>query len=262
MKKDITISYHTYDHNGRDTYSVRRTVDANSGLRESATSVIQESLGKTKYNWLTEVYKDQQIIFFLNNSGHDIYQNFGIQYGINKDGSLKFLTDYSPLRYNWTLSELEELRENGYIDGDLDHITIATPEGLGATGGILPQVLDALIYIGGVYGGIQAIKSPIKAIHGKVVAKKWSKNNLKSLSQIRELLDMKSIWQTSEVKKRLGVKEDLAIRILTKLGYELTGDKWKLGQSDESLALRSAWLAKEVEIENTQNERFSEEVGE
>lgn len=260
MKETLTITYRTYDHKGRDKYSTSRAVDIGQGLREIALSVINEAIGKTKYNWLSETHEDQPIIFFLQDSGHDIYQEFGIRYGINKDGTLRFLSDFAPLHYNWSLAEIKELQEDGYIKGDTSHIVIATPQGLGASGGLMPQVFEALIYIGGIHGGVQALKSPMIAIHSWAVARRWNKNGLKSLNQIRKLLDEKSVWKTGEVKKRLGVNEEFVNKILTKLGYELSGNAWKLGQSSDALELRNQWLAKETEIEDTRQAQLEKEI--
>lgn len=249
MQQKIKITYVTYDDKGTDRYISTRTVNSGTPLRRVAISVINESIGKTRHNWLTETYDDQPIVFYLNHSDNDPLQDFGIKYGINSDGSLQFLNEYAPLHHNWSLDEIYELRDSGYIKGKNDLI-IATPEGLGAGAFEVSRVLAALIYIGGIYDGLAAVGAVIGLVKHRAQIKKWRKMDLRGLRQIRALLDEKSVWTTSEIKKRLSVNEELATKILTKLGYELAGNSWRLGQSQKSLTIRSKWLAKENEIEN------------
>lgn len=252
MEKKIKITYTTYNDTGRDNYVSTRMVSLEESLRTVALSVINESIGKTNHNWLEEACDDQPIVFYLEGS-KDPLQGFGIDYAINKDGSIQFLNGLAPTQHNWTLTEIYELRDNGYIEGDKSGIAIATPEGLGGSYEVA-QIMDTIIFIGGAYGGIAAITSAMGIIRAKysTLIKRWTYMDLRSLYQIRQLLDKKSVWSTDEVKKRLSVNEEFAIKILTKLGYEMSGDRWHLGQSQKSLAIRSKWLAKEKEIEKKQ----------
>lgn len=248
MQRKIRITYITYDDKGRDQYTSARTVSLDEPLRAVALSVINESIGKTKHNWIEETHDDQPIVFYLNQSNKDPLQGFGIKYGINPDGSLQFLNEYAPLQHEWTLAEIYELRDNGYIKGS-DDLIIATPEGLGAGGFEIAQILEAIIYIGGVYGGFESIVKAVGYFKNKSLIIKWRKMDLRGLRQIRALLDEKSVWTTNEVKKRLSVSEQFATKILSKLGYELADNSWHLGQSQKSLAVRNKWLEKEQEIE-------------
>lgn len=249
MQRKIKITYVTFDDNGSDHYVTTRKIRLDEPLRAIALSVIRESLGKTKRNWVEETYDDLPVVFYLDKSNEDPLQGFGIEYGINPDGSLQFLNEYAPLRHEWTLAEIYELRNSGYTKGS-DDLIIATPEGLGADSFQIAQILEAIIYIGGLYGGFESIAKVVNYIKNRALLAKWSTMDLRGLKQIRAFLDEKSIWTTSEVGKRLAVSEQFAIKILSKLGYELSGDSWRLGQSQESLVIRSKWLAKEQEIEN------------
>lgn len=252
MKRKIKITYVTYDDKGRGQYVSIRTISLDEPLREVALSVISESIGKTKHNWVEQTHDDQPIVFYLDQSDKDPLQGFGIKYGVNQDGTLQFLNDFAPLQHDWTLGEIYELRDSGYIKGN-DNLIIATPEGLGAGGFEIARILEALIYVGGVYGGFEAIGKIVSLIKDHALIKKWKHMDLRGLHQIRTLVDEKSIWTTAEIKKRLTVSEQLATKILTKLGYELSGEDWHLGQTEESLAIRRKWLAKEKEIEAKQN---------
>lgn len=249
MRRKIGITYVTYDDKGTDQYISNRTVSLDEPLRAIALSVINESIGKTKHNWPKETHDDQPIVFYLDQSGKDPLQGFGIKYGVNPDGSLQFLNEYAPLRHEWTLAEIYELRDNGYIKGN-DNLIIATPEGLGAGGFEIAQILEAIIYIGGVYGGFESMVKVVNYVRNRALIIKWRKMDLRGLRPIRTLLDEKSVWTTSEIRKRLSVNEQFAAKILSKLGYELSGNDWRLGQSQKSLDIRSQWLAKEQEIEN------------
>lgn len=242
----------TYDDQGNDKYVVNRSINLDEPLRALALSVINESIGKTQHNWLEQTDDDQPIVFYLDQSGKDPLQGFGIEYGINQDGTLQFLNDYAPLQHNWTLTEIYELRDCGYIKGN-DNLIIATPEGLGSSGFEIARIIDALIYIGGVYAGFEVIGKTISYINNHTLIKKWKRMDLRGLHQIRSLIDEKSVWTIDEVKKRLAVNEQLATSILTKLGYEQSGDSWHLAQTKESLDIRGKWLAKEKEIEARQN---------
>lgn len=251
-KLKIKVTYLTYDDTGRDQYVATCMVSPDESLRSVALSVINKSMGKTKHNWLKETRDDQSIVFYLEGSDKDPMQGFGIGYGINKDGSIQFLNNYAPLHHNWTLSEIYELRDSEYIEGDKKGIIVATPDGLGAGGAEIALVLQAIIYISGVYGGLGAIGKILGFVRNKALLMKWEAMDLRGLHQIRHLLDAKSIWTTDEVKKRLSVSEQFAVNILSKLGYEISGNNWSLGQSQKSLAIRSQWLTKEKEIEERQ----------
>lgn len=251
MRRKIKITYATYDDKGTDQYISNRTVSLDEPLRAIALSVINESIGKTKHNWLEETHDDQPIVLYLDNSGKDPLQGFGIQYGINLDGTLQFLNNYAPLQHEWTLAEIYELRDSGYINGN-DNLLIATPEGLGSDGFEIARIIDMLIYIGGVYAGFEVIAKLICYIKNRTLIKKWKHMDLRGLHQIRSLMDEKSVWTTDEVKKRLAVSEQLATSILTKLGYQLSGDNWHLAHTKESLDIRNKWLVKEKEIEARQ----------
>lgn len=248
MHQKIRITYLTYDDEGSDQYTSTRTIGLDEPLRAVALSVINESLGKTKHNWVEETHDDQPIVLYLDQSNKNPLQGFGIKYGINSDDSLQFLNEYAPLRHEWTLAEIYELRDNGYIKGSNDLI-IATPGGLGAGGFELAQILEVINYIGGIYGGFESIAKVVGYIKNRALIIKWKKMDLRELEQIRALLDEKSVWTTNELKKRLSVNEQFATKILFKLGYELSSNSWRLGQSQQSLANRSKWLAKEQEIE-------------
>ncbi len=245
-------------------YTVRITVGPEYSMRRIASEVIKSSFGKIP-NWLEKVNDDQPISIYLDGRSAEEKRSmpYGIGYDLRDNGNVIFLNErqYEPLSHDWTYRKILELNKAGYISGDVKHIIVETPRGLGGPGDIDLSILiaDMLAFIGvfsTVEGVMQLKDRLISAITYRKMVKSFKTNGLYSLKQIRLLLDTNKTWKTQKVMRALSVKRNMAVAILEKLGYS-RGDRgvWRFDDTlAESLKLREKWL----EQEQNEEERISE----
>ena len=258
-KQLVTVTYYSEAlENGkfhRYGYTTKLLIGFGSSMREIAKTVIKSSIEK-KPNWIDKVHEDQPIIVYLKNRNAEEIKNapFGICYDITKEGNVKFLSGYDPLSYDWTYKRITELYEAGYISGDINHIIVETPDGLGAPGSVdFSTLIDGLLLFIGVVADIEGVLQIKDRIVSKLnyrkMVKGFKKNGLYRLKQIRQLLETNREWSLKKVMKALSVNRNVAILILKKLGYTHKNGKWFFDNTSiESLDLRKKWLAQE-EIE-------------
>lgn len=245
-------------------YTVRVTVRPECSMRKIASEVIKSSFGKVP-NWLEKVNDDQPISIYLDGRSAEEKQSmpYGVGYDLRDNGNVIFLNErqYEPLSHDWTYRKILKLSEAGYISGDVKHIIIETPRGLGGPGDIDLGTLiaDMLPFIGAfstIEGAMQFKDRLIRAITYRKMVKSFKANGLYSLKQIRRLLETNKTWKTQKVMRALSVKRNMAVAILEKLGYS-RGDRGVWSFDDtlvESLRLREKWL----EQEQKEEKRISE----
>ena len=64
-------------------------------------------------------------------------------------------------------------------------------------------------------------------------------------AQLREFIDVKAEWTLSEVKTRLKLNEEQAIKLLDALGLEPINNSWRLTQTKNSINKRKRWIVNE-----------------
>ncbi len=245
---DVTDSKHTIK------YDFEEHILENDSIRELAISKIRslKEYGESRLG-----YKDIDSTIPLSVSLHPNYSKskgghstFGIKYGLNIDESIVVLEGYEPLHHDWTLSEIAQLVRSGYIKGDINHIYISIPMGLGAPGaevfnfiGFLNDSL-ALSVIG--WRALKSISSLWRYRELRKIIKQWQrKNGIRYPRQIREFLEEKGEWRLSEIKKRLSLNEEWALALLDGLGYEPVKNTWRLTQTKHSIKKRKSWMRNE-----------------
>lgn len=195
------------------------------------------------------------------NHSHDKngHTSFGIKYGLNSNGSIVILEMYAPLHYGWSFKEIKELTEEKYVKGDPTKIYVSLPVGLGAPG---PDVFDFIGFMDsslslGLLGlhGLKRLTNILRYKKLRQIVKNWqTKNGIRYPSQLREFLSEKGEWKLSEVKLRLGLDEEYAIKLLSALGYEPVKNSWRLTQSDISVKKRKAWMRNEKKYRKSNEE--------
>lgn len=245
----ITITYYSeYFKNGktrRYKYVTKIMINRNSSVREIAKMVIESSI-KEYPNWIEVVRNNQPISIYLDGRNNDEIKKtpLGICYDITENGSIKFLNDDDLLLHDWTYGKIIKLHKAGYISGDVSHLIIETPYGLGASGSIDFSKLigDMLMFIGllaNIESALQIKDRIINRIRYKKLVNSFKSNNLYRLKQIRQLLETNKEWRLKKVMKALSVNRNDAILILKKLGYIYKNSKWFFDDASiNSLELR------------------------
>ena len=233
-------------------YTTQISVSIDSSIRENAIKVIKESLGKIP-NWFNEIDDDQTIIIYLEGRTKEEAQNapFGILYDLLDNGSVKFLNETEPTRYDWTYGKIIKLKDAGFISGNINHIIIETPDGLGSLGEaelhtIVEGILKFIGIIASVEGTLQFLDRILSKIKCRKTTKRFQKSGLRSLKQIRLLLETKEKWKLKNVMKVFAINRKMAIAILKKLGYAPINGEWTFDKTSmKSLNAREEWLKQE-----------------
>lgn len=237
-------------------YKTNRVLAPNDSIRETAISVINEAAENGVEVYDNGIHGDAEAISIYISSldiknVHDGWEKsgFGLRYSLNEDGAVRFLNNYDPLRHDWTLSELNEIVAAGYIDGDITTIIVGRPIGLGAAAeeifdwlGFISDTFNIVVSVGGV--GV-ITKNFFENLKIRKIVKAWKKNGMKYPQQLRDFIDTKGGWKLDEVKKRLKVDDEHAIKLLQALGLEPKGNEWRLTHSKQSIRNRKNWIRNE-----------------
>lgn len=260
FRVDITYDSYSYDDKGipvRDKYEANRLVDGADSVRVVSMSVISEAMSKGVKvpPWVEHKEHDIPIsVYIASDAVHDTESGFtdsgfGIKYTIRQDGSVVILDGYSPLYYDWTFNTLDELVAEGYIKGDSRHIIIGTPGELG--GGDL-GIFDWVGFIASLevfarfsVAGVRQVRQNAQLRNVRKIAEDWQTRGIEYPRHLREFIDTKGVWELAEVKKRLKLNDQYAIKLLTALGYEPVDDLWKMTHSTGSIKKRKAWMRNE-----------------
>lgn len=255
---NFLLQYHSKEYVGGQ-FRTSRIVGESDSLRKAAISVIKEALDDGANIWADEASEGAHIAVYLaNNKVHDLKtgfesSGFGIKYALRPDGSLVVLEGYSPLGHDWTFKELHELAKCEYVKGDPKEIILGLPDGLGAGGvGVLDFIsfLADVLSIGVASASVlRKISSNLKYHNIRKITKQWKENNIDSPRQIREFLEVKGTWTLSEVKRRLKLDDEFAIKLLASLGMEADGNLWKPGYSDTAIKNHKKWIQLEEKYE-------------
>jgi len=256
MKKRITFLFDNYSSSdSRRFYKTEMLLDLNDSIREASLSVVNEAIRHGLVDLSGEVGDERAIAVYVSSpkitdaeTGYK-ESGFGIKYSINKDGTIKVLSGYEPLHYDWKLSELEELIAEGYIDGDTSSLIVVLPMGLGAAPqdlfdwfGFLANTLQVMFATSGVLAWFRCIIANHRI---RKFVKLWRTNGIRYPEQLREFIDTKGEWKLSEIKKRLRLTDEYAIKLLDALGFEPKGNSWRLTHSKKSIVNRKRWTRNE-----------------
>lgn len=249
-------------------YTTQLMIGFGASMREIAKTVIKSSISK-RSNWIEQIYDDQPIAIYLNHRTTEEIEKapFGICYDLSKNGNIKFLDGYKPLNYDWTYEKMVELHKSGYISGDIDHIIIETPDGLGSPGeinleGLLNGILIFIEVASSIEGTLQLKDRVISEITYRKMANDFKKNGLYRLKQIRLLIETNKKWKLKKLMNALSTNRNVTVAILKKLGYTAKKGIWSFDNASiESLELRKKWLQQEKIGEKEINKKIIEQFG-
>lgn len=207
---------------------------------------------------LPSLANDRAIVFRLKNDGSGYGEGFGIKYGINKGGTLRNLRWYESIQYNWSYDEILKLKRLGIIGGDVNHIIVEIPEGLGAAGGSgLEQFNDLVSCIELMITTIKGGLGLVQHIKTNNSVKRIRKNGFDNPRDIREVIEKKDSWTLKKIKKLLQMDTISVVVILVSLGYVEKGGHWIYDKhNSDSLKMRVKWLDSEKQYD----ERIKEKI--
>lgn len=256
MKTQIKFIFDNYSSSeNRRLYETERVLGSNDSIRMASLSVANEAIKHGLVDYENEVGDERAIAMYVSSkkitdAGTGYKESgFGLKYSINKDCTIRILSGYEPLHHDWKLSELEELINDGYIEGDITKLIVVLPTGLGAGlqdvfnwVGFLANILQVVTATGGIF---MWFKRLIVSYKIRKVVRLWQTNGIKYPEQLREFIDTKGEWGLSEIKKRLKLTDEYAIKLLDALGLEPKANSWRLTHSKKSISNRKQWIRNE-----------------
>ncbi len=278
-----------------DFFSEKRMVKNDDSMREHANDLIKKALKNNIEGWLSNPneVKNLPLSFSLLDSNIKITDELvngdlswiwknGVNYDLDGNGAVIMFSDNSIFAHDWKYKNIVEVSKSGFVSGDPKRVIVYLVDGLGGGGVIVPpeiillltqlqgqlmqKVTDYLLtiaiekslsFVG--MGAINLIKT-FRNSKIRKIAQQWSKNGLKYPYQLREFLELNAEWKLKEIKTRLKLNDQYAIRLLHLLGYEPISNSWSLTQSNYSIKARKNWMKSEKKyqrITELQNERNS-----
>lgn len=266
-KRKVTfIIWSMFDGMGDHNFiEVSKVINTNKPLKNVAIEVLN-SLEQPKINlgpmnidndthlMIEPLPNNINIKEFVNN-----YSGFGIKYFINEDDSIRMLdrVDNIHSQPQLTIDKLDQLSNLGYINYKKDHVVIIVLAGLGASVDIdhlnLGIMIDFIKYVilpsHTIITAIPKIKKIILNWRfdksARKIAEQWKEQGAIYPAQLREFIDVKAEWTLSEVKTRLKLNEEQAIKLLDALGLEPINNSWRLTQTKNSINKRRRWIVNE-----------------
>lgn len=253
------------DRSDHNFIEVSKVIDTNQPLKDVAINILN-SLKQPKIN-LGPMNIDNDIRLMVEPLPNNVSikkfidndSGFGIKYYINEDGSIRILDKVDNIysQPQLTIDKLDQLSDLGYINYKKDHIVIIVLAGLGASVDIdhlnLEIMIDFVKYV--ILPGytiITAIPKLKKIIlnwrfdkSARKIAEQWKEQGAIYPAQLREFIDVKAEWTLSEVKTRLKLNEEQAIKLLDTLGLEPINNSWRLTQTKNSINKRKRWIVNE-----------------
>ena len=183
----MSILLNKYSYNPKDKiikhYVLEKEVQESDSLYELAISVMKESGVKEYKDYIDNnrtifigiFVKSESLPDLSDGWGNESQGQFGIKYCINPDGTIKLLKGYEPLKTDITFSELREIIDSGYIDGDYHYLIIDVVQGLGAGVEGLFQAIEVIGVILTLGDVSSKVFSWIKKIIHYRKYKKWKK---------------------------------------------------------------------------------------
>lgn len=260
----VKITFDNYSSSSKRKYYVaERNLHSKSSIREESLVIIRQAQRENLTGYRDLAGDDVGIAIYLRSKNITDAatgfkeSGFGIKYSLRPDGSLHVLSGYEPLNHDWTFAELQELVAEGYIEGDPCEILVVLPTGLGAP---LQDIFDLLGFMANIYGLAQPASSLVLRIVRLVkdrkiraVIKGWIANGIYYPLQIREFIDVKPGWKLTEVKRRLKLNDEYAIKLLMSLGYEPVDNIWRLTHTKNSINNRKKWIRNEKKYSKLHN---------
>ena len=253
------------DRSDHNFIEVSKVIDTNQPLKDVAINILN-SLKQPKIN-LRPMNIDNDIRLMVEPLPNNVSikkfidndSGFGIKYYINEDGSIRILDKVDNIysQPQLTIDKLDQLSDLGYINYKKDHIVIIVLAGLGASVDIdhlnLEIMIDFVKYV--ILPGytiITAIPKLKKIIlnwrfdkSARKIAEQWKEQGAIYPAQLREFIDVKAEWTLSEVKTRLKLNGEQAIKLLDALGLEPINNSWRLTQTKNSINKRKRWIVNE-----------------
>ena len=253
------------DRSDHNFIEVSKVIDTNQPLKDVAINILN-SLKQPKIN-LGPMNIDNDIRLMVKPLPNNVSikkfidndSGFGIKYYVNEDGSIRILDKVDNIysQPQLTIDKLDQLSDLGYINYKKDHIVIIVLAGLGASVDIdhlnLEIMIDFVKYV--ILPGytiITAIPKLKKIIlnwrfdkSARKIAEQWKEQGAIYPAQLREFIDVKAEWTLSEVKTRLKLNEEQAIKLLDALGLEPINNSWRLTQTKNSINKRKRWIVNE-----------------
>lgn len=255
--KRVEFIYDTHVHGGSKIYREVRMVDEDTPLRMEAFEIVKNAYDKgddiVNFNLQS---RDTKIGIDITTKENGLQSDYDKRFYFDKKGEVHFLEFQELLHYDWTISELDFLNKNDFLEGNTSKIYLYIPGGLGSgpefdiVGQItehlftvLSQVSVEMLAAYALKKGIGMIKNKIKYDDIQKVVKRWVKNNgVRESKQIREFISQKGNWKTEELQKTLRVSEELAVILLLSLGFELKENNWVRSDSESALNKRNEWF--------------------
>lgn len=175
-------------------------------------------------------------------------RNFSyVHYGMRRNGNVIYLDFEKSLQYEWKYGEIKRLYKQKYIDGNIKHLHMDAPIGMGAAGGpgvdpieiasIMQTFAPPLFYV---------FKKTATNLYIRYAIRRLRKNGFTDRRKIREVIDIKGEWTINQMWKCFGVNDETSIKWLLGLGYSLKGNYWTFDKNNpDSLKARSKWLEEE-----------------
>lgn len=240
-------------------YQVVREVNEKESLKDIAIEIALEAgeQGFHVYDDLKELNK-----IFLNFppvADEDPLNNFP-NYYFNDKEEVVFFKDLEKFEYNWTLEELNRMKQKGYIKNDISTIYITLPQfgGAGDAGGLqliqdlfYNHLLDLAIGYGLSFTVVKGKKviSDYKLRKIRKIAKYWvHEDSLRHIWQLKNFIIQKGTWEIEELSQKLRIEQEFSQILLVSLGYELQGNMYIPSYSDEAIQARKSWDTSEVKL--------------
>lgn len=253
------------DRSDHNFIEVSKVIDTNQPLKDVAINILN-SLKQPKIN-LGPMNIDNDIRLMVEPLPNNVSikkfidndSGFGIKYYINEDGSIRILDKVDNIysQPQLTIDKLDQLSDLGYINYKKDHVVIIVLAGLGASVDIdhlnLGIMIDFIKYVilpsHTIITAIPKIKKIILNWRfdksARKIAEQWKEQGAIYPAQLREFIDVKAEWTLSEVKTRLKLNEEQAIKLLDALGLEPINNSWRLTQTKNSINKRRRWIVNE-----------------
>lgn len=255
-------SFYDYDSKkfvSENVYKVTREVNEKESLKDIAIEIALEA-GENGFH-VDDGLKDLNQIFlnFSQITDEDPLNNFP-NYYFNDKEEVIFFEGLEKYEYNWTLEELNWMKQKGYIKNDISTIYIILPQfgGAGDAGGLqliqdlfFNHLLDLTIGYGlslTVVGGKKVI-SGYKLRKIRKIAKYWvHEGSFRHIWQLKKFIIQKGNWEIEELSQKLRIDQEFSQILLVSLGYELQGNIYIPSYSDKAIQARKYWDTSEVKL--------------
>jgi hypothetical protein len=154
------------------------------------------------------------------------------RYLITKTGSAK-LIDNAASREYLTFGDLNRLEKHGLIKGDISRLYVGVSQGLGAAAGMSPDfywqlfqifspfIISVSANIARKFNAHRKLKKILK-----LTASLKEKHGFRTISDIREFIELKDYWKAYELMELIDINEKQSKKLLEALGYVFNGQAY------------------------------------